>query len=72
MLRHNIARPSDGRSTPHIPGPAPWDLLRLLPTQLSSLPDTLRGQLGPALDRGAVRLVLDDGGSALVLRGARP
>jgi len=55
----------------HIFAPAPsfWGLL---PTRLSSLPATVRAQLGPALDRGAIRFVRDGvTGDALVTRAAR-
>ncbi len=52
--------------------PVPWGLLARLPSRLTDLPLDARAQLGPALDRGAVRFVVDHvDGATLVMRGVR-
>ena len=67
MLRHDNARPD----TRPIAAPAS-SFWRLLPSRLGDLPASVRTQLGPALDRGAVRFVVDSvDGQTLVTRGVR-
>ncbi len=51
------------------PAPSFWGLL---PSRLGDLPASVRGQLGPALDRGAVKFVVDQvDGQTLVTRKGR-
>ena len=51
------------------PAPSFWGLL---PSRLGDLPASVRRQLGPALDRGAVCFVIDAvDGTTLVTRGGR-
>ncbi len=56
------------RSVTPPPSPA-WPLMRLLPVKLADIPADVRELVGRALDAGGARLVLDDDGGALVLRG---